>query len=330
MVVMKKKIYYFLLFIVFIINTYFSLFYNLNTKNIINSIKNHQYETSEYKIFTQIRIPRIIATYFVGASLSIVGCVLQSIFLNPLCEGYTLGISSSAGLGVILGTILSLPFTKFFNSFLGVIVSLLAIYFLTTISQKTIDIGFVLAGIVLNFLFSSIIILITIFFEPYKMQYILLWLLGGFSSLESTYIYTSCLILLSMIMAIIYYSSSLDIIILGKEKSISLGVNEQRIKNILIIICVITSAICVSLAGVVSFVGIIIPNIIKIFTGVKHKNWFIWSSINGAIFVSLCDNLAKNLFYPIEIPISVLTGIIGSIFFVVYLLKGNFYGNIKN
>ncbi len=327
---MKKKIFYFLVMLVFISNTIFSLFYNLDSKELINSIKNKQYSSSEYKIFTQIRIPRTFATYFVGAGLSLVGCVLQSIFLNPLCEGYTLGISSSAGLGVILGTILNLPFTKFFNSLLGITISLVVIYLLILISKKTIDIGFVLTGIVVNFLFSSISILITLFFDQYKINYVLLWLLGSFSYLDINYFYPLWFIIILGIIIILFYSSSMDIVVLGKEKSNSLGVDEQKIKNVLIITSAVITAICVSLTGVISFVGIIIPNTVKIFTGIKHKNWFIWSSISGGIFISLCDNLARNLFYPIEIPISVLTGIVGSLFFIVYLIRGNFYGNTKN
>ncbi|MFN3550382.1 MAG: FecCD family ABC transporter permease [Endomicrobiia bacterium] len=327
---MKKKIFYFLLILIFISNTIFSLFYNLNAKQLINSIKNKNYSSSEYKIFTQIRIPRTVATYFIGAGLSIVGCVLQSIFLNPLCEGYTLGISSSAGLGVILGTILNLPFTKFFNSLLGITISLVVIYLLILISKKTIDISFVLTGIVVNFLFSSITILLTLFFDPYKINYVLLWLLGSFSYLDSNYFYFLCFMIIFGIVIILVYSSNMDIVVLGKEKSNSLGVDEQKTKNVLIIISVAITAICVSLTGVISFVGIIIPNAVKIFTGIKHKSWFIWSAVSGGIFISLCDNLARNLFYPVEIPISVLTGIVGSLFFILYLIKGNFYGNTKN
>ncbi len=312
---MKKIFLYVITLLVFSVNLYYSLFYRLDHKNILDK------NSSEYQIFTQIRIPRTMATYFVGAGVSVVGCVLQSVFLNPLCEGYTLGISSSAALGVIVGSLLGIPLSRFFNSFLGVIFSILSIYILVVSFKRTIDISFVLAGIVLNFLFSSIIVLLTIFFDPYKLHYILLWLLGGFSSLDRFSVYVSSVVILVCIVVVLFFSPQLDILVLGKEKALSLGVKEQKFKNILVFIVIIISALCVSLAGVISFVGIFIPNFVKEFTGLKHKSWILSSTIIGGIFVSLCDNLAKNLFYPVEVPISVFTGLVGSIFFVVYLIR---------
>jgi len=302
-----------------------SLFYNINLNKIF------EINSAEYKIFFQIRIPRIIASFFIGAGLSVVGCVLQSIFLNPLCEGYTLGISSSAALGVVLVSLLNIPLNKFFGSLVGVLIATAVVYILILNFKKTIDISFILAGIVLNFFFQSIIVLFTIFFDPYKLHYILLWLLGSFSSLQQIYVYIVCFLILISIIFILSYSEKLDIIVLGKEKSPSLGVNETLVKNYLMFFSVIISALCVSLVGVISFVGIFVSNFVKIFVGLKHKNWILNSAIIGGIFVSLCDVLAKNLFYPIEIPISVFSGLVGSIFFIFYLLNGKtFYGNFKS
>lgn len=325
-----KRIFYFLVILFLSANLLFSLFYNLDFVKVVTAFKQKSLDIPEYKILFRIRIPRSLATHLVGAGLAAVGCVLQSIFLNPLCEGYTLGIASCAGLGVILSTFLNLPFSKFFSSFLGVVFSMFFVFFLVFYFKRTIDISFVLTGVVLNFLFYGIIILLTIFFDPHRMYYVLLWLLGSFSSLENDYVYFSSLIIVICLVALISYSYKIDLIVLGKEKSISLGVDDTKVKNFLIFICIIILSICVSLAGVISFVGVIIPNVIKLFTGLRHKDWIILSSIVGGVFVSFCDNLAKNLFYPIEIPISVFTGIIGSLFFVIYIIKGSMYGNIKS
>lgn len=327
---MRKKNFYFLVILLFFINLLFSWFYNLDIEKIISTAIIKNTKVPEYKIFFQIRIPRSLATHVVGAGLAVVGCVLQSIFLNPLCEGYTLGIASCAGLGVILSMFLDLPFSKFVSSFLGVVFSMFFMFFLIFYFKRTIDISFVLTGIVINFLFSGLIILLTILLDPYRINYILLWLLGSFSSLENKYVYFSSLVIVTGLIILIFYSHNIDLIVLGKEKSITLGVNEIKVKNLLLFICILILSMCVSLSGVISFVGVVIPNIIKSFTGLKHRSWLIWSSIAGGFFVSLCDNLAKNLFYPIEVPISVFTGIIGSLFFVVYIIKGNIHGNIKS
>lgn len=308
----KKLIFLVISFFLFLI---FSLLYQLNFFKIF------EYNSVEYIIFFKIRLPRIIASLSIGAGLSVVGCVLQSIFLNPLCDGYTLGISSSAGLGVILITLLNIPLTRFFGSFLGVAVSLFVVFVLLKTFKKTIDISFVLAGIVLNFFFSSFIVLLTMFFDPYRLHYILLWLLGSFSSLDRFYVYVVSSLIIVFIFITIIYSHKLDIIILGKEKSLSLGVDEQKVKNILLFISVIISALCVSLVGVISFVGVIIPNFVKMFIKLNHKYWVLYSAFIGGIFVSFCDTLAKNLFSPIEVPISVFTGLLGSVFFVFYLFR---------
>jgi iron complex transport system permease protein len=311
----NKNFLVFILALVVFFITVFSLFYKIDIDKIFVP------SSIEHKIFFQIRIPRFISSFFVGAGLSVVGCVLQSIFLNPLCDGYTLGISSSAGLGVILITLLNIPLTRFFGSFLGVAVSLFVVFVLLKTFKKTIDISFVLAGIVLNFFFSSFIVLLTMFFDPYRLHYILLWLLGSFSSLDRFYVYVVSSLIIVFIFITIIYSHKLDIIILGREKSLSLGVDEQKVKNILLFISVIISALCVSLVGVISFVGVIIPNFVKMFIKLNHKYWVLYSAFIGGIFVSFCDTLAKNLFSPIEVPISVFTGLLGSVFFVFYLFR---------
>jgi iron complex transport system permease protein len=311
----NKNFLIFILALVVFFITVFSLFYKIDIDKIFIP------SSIEHKIFFQIRIPRFISSFFVGAGLSVVGCVLQSIFLNPLCDGYTLGISSSAGLGVILITLLNIPLSRFLGSFLGVIISLFAVFVLLKTFKKTIDISFVLAGIVLNFFFSSFIVLLTMFFDPYRLHYILLWLLGSFSSLDRFYVYVVSSLIIVFIFIILIYSHKLDIIILGREKSLSLGVDEQKVKNIILFISVIISALCVSLVGVISFVGVIIPNFVKMFIKLNHKSWVLYSAIIGGIFVSFCDTLAKNLFSPIEFPISVFTGLVGSVFFVFYLFK---------
>lgn len=311
----KNILFFWLVFLLGCGFVLYFLFYNIDYSKIFI------YSTTESDIFFKIRLPRLVASFFVGAGLSVVGCVLQSVFLNPLCEGYTLGISSSAALGVVVLSFLNFQIPKFFSSLGGVLVSTVLIYVLVLAFRKTIDIGFVLVGIVLNFFFSGITILFTIFFDPYKLHYILLWLLGSFSSLQREYVYVSSVVISVLIVVVLSYSNKLDIIVLGKEKSISLGVEEDKVKGSLIFVSVIISAICVSLAGVISFIGIIVPNIVKSFVGLKHKKMIFYSALFGGILVTLCDGLAKNLYYPIEIPISVFTGIIGSVFFVVYLIS---------
>ncbi|MCX7956366.1 MAG: iron ABC transporter permease [Endomicrobia bacterium] len=324
---MKKKNFKLLVFsflILFFVNIYFSLFYKLNLKKFFDV------NDSSTQIFFKIRLPRTLATFFVGGGLAVVGCVLQSIFFNPLCESYTLGISSAAGFGVIFFAILGLQINRFISSFFGIIVSLGTVYLLLNLFKNYIDITFVLAGIVLNFLFSSITLLFTFYVAPYKVHYVLLWLLGSFSSLDAKFVYFSCILIFLCYLYFYINATKIDIITLGNEKSISLGVEPEIIKKKLLLVVIIISAIIVSLVGVVSFVGILVPNVIKKVVGLKHKVCILLSSLLGGVLVMLCDNLSRYIFYPIEIPLSIFTGIIGSIFFIVYLLKWNLYGNIKN
>lgn len=290
-------------------------------KKIFNLLSNSNADNKEYLILSQIRIPRTVATYFVGAGLAVTGCILQSIFLNPLCESYTLGVSSAAGLGVILGFILNLPLGRFWMSILGILFGLGLIYLMNIFFKKTIDIGFVLSGIVLNFLFSSIIVFLTLFFEPHRLNSVLLWLLGGFTNLDTKYVYISSFVIAVSIILLLTFAKQLDIMVLGKEKAQTLGVEIEKLKKITIVLSVIITTFCVSLSGVIVFVGIIVPNVVKEFVGLGHKKCIIYCAIIGALFVSVCDSIAKNILYPVEIPISVLTGIVGSIVFLFYLFK---------
>ena len=317
-----RKTFFFALTLLLIANFIFSLAYGyeiFSLKKIVNLLIQKDIENTDYIVLTNIRIPRVVSTYIVGAGLVVVGCVLQSIFLNPLCESYTLGISSAAAIAVVLSTIFSLPFERFYSSIIGPFLGVMTIFLLNRIFKRTIDVGFVLAGVVLNFLFSSVIILLTLFFDPYRLHYILLWLLGGFSVTEPSYVYISSLIIGVCIIIVLLLSPQIDVLVLGRDKSTSLGVKEDRLKNILIILSTVIATFCVSLAGVIAFVGIIIPNIVKGFTGLKHSSWILYSALTGALFISLADNLAKNVIYPIEVPISVFTGILGSIMFIFHL-----------
>ncbi|MBU0951704.1 MAG: iron ABC transporter permease [Elusimicrobia bacterium] len=274
-----------------------------------------------HTIIWKIRIPRILLSMLVGAGLAASGSVLQGILRNPLAEPYTLGISGGAAFGatiaVVLGiSSLSLPVC----AFLGALLSLLFVYLIA--SKKNFSVStLILGGVILSFLFSAIILLIFAVSKTEKIQSTLLWLMGDLSNAETGLTTIVAGFTVAGIAILLLFSREIDILTLGEEKASYLGVDSANtIRTIFIIASFITGA-CVSASGIIGFVGLIIPHFIRKWSGPKHFTLIIFSSLAGAIFLCIADTFARSIIYPVELPVGVITGIFGGVFFIIFLLR---------
>jgi len=274
-------------------------------------------------ILTELRLPRVVAAVAVGAGLSVAGCLLQSAFLNPLCESYTLGISSSAAVGVVLGFLFSLPYGRVVTSVVGAIAGTLCAWLVSVLSRRTIDIGFVLAGVVVNFVCSALIVLLTVFVDPYRLQRVLVWMMGGFAALDAVAGYTGAALIAVALGAAFARARRLDALVLGDEKAVSLGLRPDAERLVAVAIAVGIATVSVAIAGVVAFVGIIVPNVTRSVSGQRHSTWMGMSALLGASLLSLADTAARTFLYPVEIPISAFTGVIGGVVFLTYLARSH-------
>lgn len=289
-------------------------------------------QTAEYTILFNIRLPRILLGFAIGGALSLAGVILQGMFRNSLVEPYTLGISGGAALGVCFNIvlrlnqrvgILSLPA----SGILGAGLVIILIYFLS-IRKGILRIqGLLLTGVMLSFISSSLIMLIMAISRSEDLGGIVFWIMGSLEEPDWLLIKLAILISISGLFLSYPFSISLNALVLGEEEAKHLGINVERDKRILFIISSVLTGVSVSVCGIIGFVGLVVPHFIRMFVGGDHRILLLGSYLSGAIFLILCDTFARIIIAPLELPVGVITGILGgSIFLYVLAKRGNFTG----
>ena len=315
---MKKELLrnFFILFI-FLFAIYLGIFWG---SEIYSFKKFLNLSEIEKTIIYKIRIPRVICAFVVGAGLSISGVVLQSVLKNPLAETYTLGISGGASLGIVIGLLSSKIYLIPLFAFIGSISSLFLILSISIIKRFSTS-STILAGISLNFIFSSLVLFLISVLNYEKFHSTVLFLYGDLSYF-STKILVFSGILIFLCFIFLYLSGRVyDIISIDEEKAKTLGINVIFEKNLTYFISCLISSLCVSLSGIIGFVGLMIPHITRSIFGSIHKKVIPGSFIIGGSFLILCDTISRVIIRPIEIPLGVITGFFGGIFFLFLLFK---------
>jgi len=282
--------------------------------------------TTEYSILFDIRLPRIILGLAVGSALSVAGVILQGMFRNPLVEPYTLGISGGAALGVCLnsllkldriGGILSIPA----SGFIGAVVVIMIVYSLSTRKGILKIQGLLLTGVMISFISSSLIMLIMSISSIEDLHGIIFWIMGSLE--EPNMILIKVMVLISILGLCISYlfATKLNAFNLGEEEALHLGVDTEKTKRLLFILASLLTGCAVSVAGVIGFVGLVVPHFMRMFVGGDHRILLITSALGGGAFLILCDTLARTIISPLELPVGVITGIVGGIIFVYFLSR---------
>ncbi len=302
---------------------------NITFKKILESIFQRK-ETLQSSIIFNIRLPRIILGLAIGGSLSLAGLILQGLFRNPLVEPYTLGISGGAGLGICLAYLLRLNY--FLESlflplwgFLGASIVILILYSLT-LKKRIINLSnLLLIGVMISFISSSFIMLIMATTKLENLEGIIFWIMGSLA-LEDWRLIKLVFVLSLLGLGISYFFSlQLNALSLGEEKALQLGVNVERTKKILLILASLLTGISVSTCGIIGFVGLVVPHFVRIFLGSDNRLLLITSFLYGGIFLILSDTLARIIILPLELPVGVVTGIIGGGLFIYLLTQRKIY-----
>ncbi len=282
--------------------------------------------TAEYSILINIRLPRILLGLAVGGSLSLAGAILQGIFRNPLVEPYTLGISGGAALGVCLTIVFKLYIVFGImaypvSGFLGAVCIILFIYSLSSKKGIMKIQGMLLTGVMISFISSSIIMLIMSLSKSEDIHGIVFWQMGSLDE-PNIYLIASAIGFSLVALGLSYFFClDLNAFALGEEEAAHLGINIEKTKLYLFLIASILTGLSVSVAGIIGFVGLVVPHVIRIFTGPDHRILFIASFLAGASFLIFCDTIARTIIAPIELPVGVITGIIGGLTFIYILNK---------
>jgi len=278
-------------------------------------------------ILWEIRMPRVILGLLVGAGLGVAGGTLQGMLRNPLAEPYTLGVSGGAALGTTIGSILSgVNFLGGFYlplcAFMGALVSTACVYLIASRRRFSIT-TLVLGGIVMNLFISSLILLIFALSQRDRVMGMLLWLMGDLSAVEGGITASVAVLVLGGVAVLFGLSRDLNLLTLGEEKATYLGVNVETIHRIIFILSSFITGACVSASGLIGFVGLIIPHMIRWLTGPDHRVLLPGCFLCGGGFLILCDALARSIVAPVELPVGVVTGVLGGGFFLFNLVKGD-------
>lgn len=264
-------------------------------------------------IILEVRLPRILTAVSVGFGLALAGTVFQGLLLNPLADPFTLGVSSGAAFGAALALLLGLTFfgptTVCLMAFLGAAATLFTVIAMSGRDGELSPTNLILSGVIVSAILSAGISFIKYMADD-RVAAIIFWLMGSFVSrtwtdvlLTATFSAGGCLVCL-------YYARDLNIMSLGTRSAQSLGVNTKRVRMTLLLTASLISAVCVSVSGIIGFVGLIIPHLMRFVVG-PHNRWLLPASGFGGAILLLCADTASRALLPHEVPIGVLTALIG-------------------
>ncbi len=276
-------------------------------------------------IILTMRSPRVVLVALVGAGLALAGATFQGIFRNPMADPYVIGVSSGAALGAVISILVQsighIPFyfaTPAF-AFVFAVVTILVVYSLARVGGKAPVMTLLLAGIAVSSLLSALVSL-CMFFSGNQLHQVVFWLMGGFSGRGWDYIYIFIPYGMVGATVIFIYARELNAMLLGEEPAQHLGVEVERVKRRLLIAAALLTGACVSVSGLIGFVGLVIPHIVRMLFGPDHRTLLPAAALIGAVFLLVADILARVVIAPSELPVGIVTALIGGPFFI-YLLR---------
>ncbi len=280
-------------------------------------------DPSSEAILFEIRLPRILMAAAIGATLSICGVVMQAILRNPLAEPFVLGLSGGAAVGAILFILLGISVAggSFLFSFIGAMVTLFLVLALSKRRTGFSTTRIILTGVIVNAFFTAFIMFVITTTSDELLYAILFWLYGDLSGS----VYANVGILLTVLVpgfGVVYvFSRYLNILGVNEELGHQLGIEVEKVKYLLLIIVSILTAFTVSLGGIIGFVGLIVPHLMRMAFGNDHRLLLPTSALFGAIFMMLADTAARTIVYPSELPVGVITAFLGAPFFLMLMFK---------
>lgn len=275
-------------------------------------------------IIRHIRLPRIIMALIAGAALGASGCVFQGILKNPLADPFTLGISGGAAFGTTIAFVFGLaaaswiflPLFAFFGALLAV-----SIVYLLSAGKRFDSNSMILSGVIISYVFSSAVMLLFALSSSHQMQAAFVWLMGNFSTFDERLVPSVTAIVFLGSLFLCLSGNIINVIALGGDKAKTLGIDIEKNTKIIFLTASLITAATVSVCGIIGFVGLMMPHIMRKIVGGNHIYLIPASALAGAAFLPLCDALSRTLFAPVTIPVGVITSIIGGAFFVFLLLR---------
>lgn len=280
----------------------------------------------EDTIVVGLRLPRVVLSAMAGASLSLSGAVYQGIFRNPMADPYVMGASPGASLGAACAFMLplnvrlvSLGSVPVF-AFIGSLAAVALVYNLARIGDKTPILSLVLSGVIVSAILSSAVSFLMFISTSDDLHGLVFWLMGGFSGKRWEYVLTALPYFLAGTGIVFFYARELNAMLLSDEEALYLGVDVQRVTRNLVFAASLLTASAVASGGIIGFVGLIVPHLVRMLLGPDHRNLLPASLVLGSVVITVADTAARTLMPPREIPVGIITALGGGPFFF-YLLR---------
>lgn len=289
-----------------------------------------EYQSLHY-ILTQVRLPRIALCALAGMSLGLSGCVMQSILRNPLASPFTLGVSSGASFGAALSMVLGANLTGVnylfqgysvvaVNAFVFGCVSLLIVSGVAKLCRNSMTV-LILTGTAVSSLFSAGVSILKYISSAEALKNLDVWLMGGFWGANWDAVLTVLPFFSICIVFMIRFAWDLNALNAGEDVAATMGVNVRALKNISMILVTLVASISIAFCGVIGFIGLVAPHMARSFVGVDHRRLIPASALMGGIVLLVSDTVARTVIQPKEIPVGIITSLIGVPFFIFILAK---------
>ncbi len=286
---------------------------------------NSNFSSAQHRIIWYLRLPRILTALVAGMVLAISGMVYQALFRNPMADPYVLGISSGAAFGVAFATFLGLVggatgvYQVPVAAFIGAIVATWAIFILSGGARRSPTV-LLLTGIALNFLLSALMSLF-MYLNRAQLHSIMQWSMGSFATANWEKLLIMASVSLVALLPITLLTRELDILLLDDASALSVGVSVRRIRLTLLILTTLATSVTVAFCGIIGFVGLMVPHIMRLVVGPKHKNLLLFSLLGGALMMVTADTLSRVVLGATELPVGIITAIGGSPLFIILLIR---------
>lgn len=295
------------------------------TSALAHILNSNAHTTTTDMIITDIRLTRLIYSILTGIGLSLVGLLMQTVTRNALADPYVLGVSSGASTGAVFAIIMGgIPLLGQYNTpvfaALGAALSILLV--LLCVGKSNSPVKLILIGMGMTGIFSALTMMI-IYGAKHEAQVrsAMFWLLGSFAGIQWGDLPLTAVIVVLLIIYIYMFNQDLDVLLLGNHEAAQMGLSIKQLQLSIVIISSIVIATLVSKVGVVGFIGLIIPHLARIIGGPKHKHTLLFSALIGSIVMIWSDVLSRALYSPEEIPIGVLTSLLGAPLFIWIIMN---------
>ncbi len=278
-------------------------------------------------IFINIRLPRAVGAFAVGAALAVSGCCLQGVFKNPMADPFVLGMSSGAALGATIAMTFIQSSSVFgastvaVFSFVFAMAAMLIVYNISKIRGKVSTFSLLLSGFSMSAMLTSVIYLIMLLNRD-KMESVIMWNMGSLTNMTWEKLYIALPVIIVCSTMLISFAKPLNIMLNGDEVSQSMGIDTHKIRRNMLIFTSLLAATAVSVSGIIGFVGLMIPHLLRLVIGPDNRKLMPLCLVGGGVYLLICDTIARMVLKGQELPVGVITALFGVPFFIFLLRRG--------